>query len=73
MIPAVVKGLFFSKNLLSKAAGVWILLWILYLYPTSVTTFTLHYILVWICIGICYSNKIRNIPEEAMRKYFLIA
>jgi len=71
MIPAVVKGLFFSKNLLSKAAGVWILLWILYLYPTEVTTFTLHYILVWICIGICYSKKIRSIPEEVMRKYFL--
>jgi len=73
MIPAVIKGVFFSKNLLSKAAGVWILLWILYLYPTSVTTFTLHYILVWISIGICYSKKIRNIPDAEIKKYFRAA
>jgi hypothetical protein len=71
MIPAVINGLFFSRNLLSKAAGAWILLWLFYLYPTSVTTFSLHYILVWMCVGICYSKKIRNIPESVMRRYFL--
>lgn len=73
MAPAIINGLFFSRNLLSKAAGAWILLWLVYLYPTSVTTFTLHYMLVWICIGICYSKKIRSIPEETMRKYFKTA
>jgi hypothetical protein len=71
MVPAFINGLFFSRNLLSKAAGGWVLLWIIYLYPTSVTTFSLHYILVWICVGICYSKKIRNIPEVVMREYFL--
>ncbi|MBS1921523.1 MAG: hypothetical protein JST17_14835 [Bacteroidetes bacterium] len=63
-IPAVVKGIFYSKNLLSKAAGVWILMWLSDLYPTVVDTFALHYALVWICIGICYSSEIRNMSED---------
>ncbi|MBS1620184.1 MAG: hypothetical protein JSS80_00985 [Bacteroidetes bacterium] len=64
LIPAVVKGIFYSKNFISKAAGLWILLWLMDLYPIVVTTFSLHYILVWICVGICYSREIRNLPEE---------
>lgn len=69
-IPAVFKGLFSSRNILSKAAAIWILLWMIDLYPATVTTFTLNYVLVWISIGICYSNEIRNIPEDEMRSYF---
>lgn len=67
-IPAVIKGIFYSKNVLSKAAGIWILFWILDLYPATVTTFTLNYVIVWICVGICYSSTIRNMPEEDVKK-----
>ena len=63
-IPAAIKGIFYSKNILSKAAGIWILFWIMDLYPATVTTFTLNYLIVWICVGICYSRTIRNMPEE---------
>ncbi len=67
-IPAVVKGIFYSKNLLSKAAGIWVLLWLTDLYPTVVDIFALHYVLVWICVGICYSKEIRNMPEEKIKE-----
>lgn len=67
-VPAVFKGLFYSKNILSKAAALWILLWIIDLYPATVTTFTLNYILVWVSIGICYSKKIRNMSESAIKE-----
>jgi hypothetical protein len=63
-IPAAIKGIFYSKNILSKAAGIWILFWIMDLYPATVTTFTLNYLIVWICVGICYSHTIRNMSEE---------
>lgn len=63
-VPAVIKGIFYSKNLISKAAGIWILLWLSNLYPTVVDIFALHYALMWICVGICYSRNIRNMPEE---------
>ena len=67
-VPAIIKGLFFSKNLLTKASAIWILLWLFDLYPSTVTTFTLNYILVWIAVGICYTKSIRDMPEDAIRK-----
>jgi len=70
LIPAIFKGLFYSKNTLSKAAGLWILLWMVCLYPANVTTFTLNYMLVWISVGICYSREIRNLPDEVVKEYF---
>jgi hypothetical protein len=65
-IPAIFKGLFYSKNILSKAAAIWILLYLMNLYPSPVTQFTLNYLLVWISIGICYSKEIRNTPESTL-------
>ncbi len=69
-IPAVIKGFFYSKNTLSKAASVWILLWIISLYPATGVTFTLNYLLVWMSIGICYNKRIRNMPENVMKLFF---
>jgi hypothetical protein len=69
-IPAIVKGLFFSKNLLCKAAAIWILLWLIDLYPAIVNTFTLNYLLVWVSIGICYNKAFLNMPESLMKQYF---
>lgn len=66
MIPALVKGLFFSRNLLSKAAAIWIILFLLYLYPGTPTYFSLYYILVWISIGICYSPEVRRLSDKAI-------
>lgn len=63
-IPAMFKGIFYSKNILSKAAGLWIFLFLIDSYPATITTFTMHYLLVWISIGICYSKDIRNIPDS---------
>lgn len=70
-IPGMVKGLFFSNNLLSKAAGIWIFLSLINSYPSTVNAFTLQYLLVWISIGICYSHEIRSIPDEEMKEIFL--
>jgi hypothetical protein len=67
-IPAIFKGLFRSKNLLSKAAGIWILFYLIDLYPAPVTTFSLNYLLVWISIGICYSWKLRNMSDNNIKE-----
>lgn len=65
-IPAAVKGIFYSKNILSKAAGFWILAWLLSLYPATGVVFTINYLIVWMAVGICYSKKIRSVPEDQM-------
>lgn len=67
-VPAVLLGLFYSSNILSKAAALWIILWILSLYPTNVTNFTFNYLIVWMSIGICYSKSIRTMPEDQLRQ-----
>jgi hypothetical protein len=69
-LPAIFMGLFYSRNILSKAAAIWILFWLIAMFPTTVASFTLNYLLVWISIGICYSRKIRNMPEEFVREQF---
>lgn len=68
-IPAVYIGLFKSKNVLSKAASMWIFLWIVYLYPSGGIVFNMNYVLVWVAVGICYSEKIRNLPDETIKTY----
>lgn len=70
LIPAMLKGVFRSNNLLSKAAGIWIFIALVNMYPSSVNTFTLNYILVWLCVGICYSRTIRNIPDDVLTQCF---
>jgi len=69
-LPAIFLGLFASKNILAKASGMWILLSTIYIYPIVVTGFDMRYLIYWIGIGICYSKKIRNIPDEVIVKYF---
>jgi hypothetical protein len=69
-VPAMIKGFFYSKNILSKAAGFWILMALVNSYPTIYEGFTLKYLLVWVSIGICYSKEIRKIKESNIRNIF---
>jgi hypothetical protein len=69
-LPAIIKGLFHSKNLLSKASAAWIILYLAALYPAPVTTFTLNYLLVWISVGLCYSREIRNMSDDELVEFF---
>lgn len=66
-IPAIFKGLFRSSNILSKASGIWIFLFLLFMYPGTMTFFSLYYMLVWISIGICFSNEIRNMTDDEVK------
>lgn len=72
-IPASIKGIFFSKNILSKAAGIWILLFIINLYPQNAVSFDLSYILVWISAGICFSSGLRKMTDEDIRGKLLLS
>lgn len=68
LVPAIFKGLFSSKNMLAKAAAIWILMYISYLYPAPVTTFSLNYLLVWISVGLCFNKEIRNMTESQIKE-----
>jgi hypothetical protein len=66
-VPAIIIGIFYSKNVLTKASAVWILLYTIFLYPTYVNTFSLTYIIIWISVGICYSKEIRGKSDEEIK------
>ncbi len=67
--PGFIMGILFSKNILAKACGAWILIFIGCLYPRDVVKFDLNYLLFWISIGVCYDKNLRNIPEKKMIEY----
>ena len=65
-IPAIFKGLFSSRNILSKASAIWIAMALLNSYPTIQNAYNINYLLVWICIGICYNKEVRNINDKEL-------
>ena len=72
IVPAIFKGVFYSKNLLSKAAGIWIFLFITNLYPQNAVTFDLSYLMVWISVGICYSDEIRKMTDPEIKEQLIL-
>jgi hypothetical protein len=70
LLPAVYKGLFQSKNILTKGAAMYIIVWIISLYPMVGNGFGMQYILVWLSAGMCYSKQIRDTPDIAIKGYF---
>jgi hypothetical protein len=69
MIPAAFLGIFFSENLISRAFGLWIFVGIVNMYPSSVDTFTLNYLMMWIGVAVCYSSEIRNLNDATVMQY----
>ena len=69
LVPAFFLGLFYSKNILSKAAAIWIIISLIALYPSTVNTFTLNFLLIWISAGICYSSELRNLSDNQIKTF----
>jgi len=67
LLPAAFLGIFRSSNQLSVASGALILLWLTDMFVYGLPSLTLHYILVWICVGICYKSSIRNTTNDEIR------
>jgi hypothetical protein len=67
-IPAMIKGFFYSKNILSKGAAIWIFWFLINLYSSVNNTFILSYILVWISISICYESDIGSKTDDEIKK-----
>jgi hypothetical protein len=70
--PAAFLGIFKSKNQLSRSCGVVVLLWLMDMAIYGLPRLLLEYILVWISVGICYSQSFRNKSEEEITESFRI-
>lgn len=70
LLPAAYLGIFKSSNSLSRSCGIIILLWLIDMFIYGLPTLTLHYIFVWICVGICYKKSFREIPDDEIYETF---
>ena len=70
LLPAAILGIFKSSNQFTMACGVAIFLWILDMFIYGLPRLSLHYILIWICVGICYKTSIRIMTNEEIEAEF---
>jgi len=64
LVPAIILGLFLSRNLLSKGCAILILLFILDMIPFGLPTFSFRHFIVWFCVAICFSKQMRLKNDE---------
>jgi hypothetical protein len=71
--PAIYLGILKSKNILSKASGTIVLLWLIDMFPWGMPAINIRYILVWTCIGICYSKAVRSLTDAEIKASLSLA
>ncbi len=71
LLPAAILGIFNSSNQFVKACGIIIFLRLIDMFFYGIPSFTMTYILVWICVGVCYKTSLRNMSNEDVRNEFL--
>jgi len=64
LLPAALLGIFKSRNQFTRSCGIIILLWLIDMFLFGLPTLSLHYIFVWICVGICYNSNLRFLSEN---------
>ena len=70
MLPATYLGIFRSSNQFAKACGSLILLQLLNMFLYGLPTLSLSYVLVWVCVGVCYKPSIRKKSNDDIRIEF---
>jgi len=69
-MPAAIIGIFKSSNNFTRACGIFILLRLIDMLIYGLPSFSMSYILVWICAGVCYSSQLRELSDESIKIEF---
>lgn len=67
-----IKGFFYSRNTLSKAAAAIVLINLVDLIGFGVPGLHLKYLILWLSLALCYSTKIRNYSDELIKRFISI-
>jgi len=70
VLPAAFYGIFQSSNQFTKTCGIMIILWLVYMFGFGQPGLNFGYILVWICVGICYKKSIRSKNDAEVSEEF---
>ena len=63
-LKAIYNGILKSNNSIAKAFSAFILLHILELYPAGVLWFNMRFLLLWMCIAMCYNKVFLNYTDD---------
>jgi hypothetical protein len=70
LLPAAIIGIFNSSNYFTRACGIFILLRLIDMLIYGLPSLSMSYILVWICVGVCYSSSLRMLSDEFIKNEF---
>ena len=70
LLPAAFLGIFKSSNQFTMACGMLILLWVVDMLIYGLPRLSLQYILIWICVGICFKPSIRRMTNDEINTEF---
>ncbi len=65
-LKAIYNGIVKSNNSIAKAFSAFIFLHILELYPSGVIWFNMRFLLIWMCIAMCYSKVFLNYKDDSL-------
>lgn len=65
---AMYLGFFKSKNLFSKALACYLFIYFIDMFVFGQPTFSIKYLLVWVCIALCTSIRFRSINENQLMR-----
>lgn len=65
---AIFLALFFSKNYLVKGFAFIIVEWLISMYPYGIPEYHPSYILFWLCVGACLSERMRSLDNSEIKK-----
>jgi hypothetical protein len=70
LLPAAMIGIFKSSNQFTRACGIMIFLWLLDMFLFGLPMMSLHYVIIWICVGICCKASLREKTDVEIRNEF---
>jgi len=71
IISAIYKALNKSKNLFMKFLGVFLASYVMLFFIENVLAFNLLNIVIWIVVGMCHSEALRNINDNEIKALFI--
>jgi hypothetical protein len=69
-LPAAYLGLIKSNNIMSRATGAIVFLWLIDMVPWGMAAINIRYILFWTSISVCYSKEIRQLSDNEIINSF---
>lgn len=66
LLPGAIIGIFKSKNQFSKSCGIIVFIWLIDMFFYGLPELSIHYLIVWISVGVCYTPAIRKKSDRQL-------